>query len=68
MRRSVWQLDPMHLTPYYNLALCSALVQAGYAVRYATSRYIYAELIYPSNFQIDFYYFPQIDLPGIFYH
>ncbi len=67
MRLTVWQIDATHLTPYYNLALCSALAQADCDVHYATSRFIYdTELIYPSNFQIHFFYFPQADLPRFF--
>lgn len=53
----VWQLDPVQLTPYYNLALCTALSQQGCRVRYITSRYLYEELPVPHLFQRDYFYF-----------
>ncbi len=61
MNRSVWQIDPTHLTPYYNLTLCSALAQAGWNVHYASSVFIYdSALSYSNDFQTHFFYFPQI--------
>lgn len=41
MRREVWMIDPVHLTPYYDAALCQALVSAGCSVRQFTSPYLY---------------------------
>jgi glycosyltransferase involved in cell wall biosynthesis len=62
MPLSVWQIDPIHLTPYYNLALCAALAQAGGDMHYATSQFVYdTALLYPGNIQIHFFYFPQAD-------
>jgi glycosyltransferase involved in cell wall biosynthesis len=37
----IWQLDPAQITPFYNFSICTALVDAGYKVRYFTSHYIY---------------------------
>lgn len=56
---NIWLLDPAQLTPYYNLALCSALAQAGCAVRYITSRYLYDDALPPGQgFTTDELYFP----------
>ena len=69
MRNSVWQIDSAHLTPYYNLALCSALAQANWNVYYATSTSIYnSALSYPSNFETHFFYFPQKDTSRLLFH
>lgn len=37
----VWQVDPAHLTPYYDAALCAALVEAGCEVSLITSPFLY---------------------------
>lgn len=37
----VWQLDPAQITPYYNIAVCDALAEAGCSVRYFTSQFLY---------------------------
>jgi glycosyltransferase involved in cell wall biosynthesis len=67
MQLSVWQLDPAHLTPYYNLALCSALAQADCEVHYATSMFLYdSALLYPTDFQTHFLYFSQSNLLRFF--
>ncbi len=41
MKLEVWQLDPAQITPFYNFAVCTALVDAGCSVRYFTSQYLY---------------------------
>lgn len=41
MRREVWMIDPIHLTPYYDAALCQALVNMGWSVRQFTSPFLY---------------------------
>ncbi len=41
MALKVWQLDPAQITPFYNLAVCEALAEAGCSVRYFTSQYLY---------------------------
>ena len=52
MSLSVWQVDPVHLTPYYNLTLGAALAQVGCEVHYVTSNFIYdAALLYPADIQ-----------------
>ena len=54
----VWVLDPAQLTPYYNIALCDALAQAGCDVRYVASRYLYDDhLPFTGRFQTDYTYF-----------
>lgn len=54
----VWVLDPAQLTPYYNIALCDALAQAGCDVRYIASRYLYDDqLPFTGRFQTDYAYF-----------
>src|SRR5829696_6981116 len=69
MKISVWQLDPAHLTPYYNLALCSALAQAGCDVHYATSSFSYdPALLYSTNFQTHLLYFTQKRLHKFFHN
>lgn len=58
MSLKVWQLDPAQLTPYYNIALCDALAQAGSNVEYYTSPFIYDnEMEYPDTFRTHFHYF-----------
>ena len=41
MRREVWMIDPVHLTPYYDAALCQALVDVAWSVRQFTSPFLY---------------------------
>lgn len=53
----VWQLDPANLTPYYNLAVCEALAQAGAEVTYFTSRFLYDTLPESSAFRTEYLYF-----------
>ncbi len=60
MSLQVWQVDPAHLTPYYNLALCCALEQAGCNVHYATSAFSYDPIL-PEFSQTDYFYFPFTD-------
>jgi glycosyltransferase involved in cell wall biosynthesis len=56
---SVWILDPANLTPFYSLALGSALVASGAKVRFVTSRFTYdPDLQIPPEIDVDFHYFP----------
>lgn len=41
----VWQIDPAQMTPYYNVAVCSSLTDAGCDVTYITSKYLYDDYI-----------------------
>jgi glycosyltransferase involved in cell wall biosynthesis len=60
----VWVLDPAQLTPYYNIALCDALAQAGCDVRYMASRYLYDDhLPFTGHFQTDYIYFRGLYYP-----
>jgi glycosyltransferase involved in cell wall biosynthesis len=62
MSLTVWQFDPVNITPYYNLALCEALAIAGCKVRYITSRFLYDEnLPYSPHIQTDFLYFRALE-------
>lgn len=64
MSLTVWQLDPVNLTPYYNIALCDALVEAGCQVRYITSRFLYDDhLPFSGSFQSDNLYFKGLHQP-----
>lgn len=47
MRCAVWQVDPVHLTPYYDAALCRALAAGGWSVRLFTSPYLYDRALAP---------------------
>jgi len=54
----IWQLDPANLTPYYDLAVCDALAQAGHDVRFISTRYIHdPNLPIPTGFITDNRYF-----------
>jgi glycosyltransferase involved in cell wall biosynthesis len=57
----IWQLDPANLTPYYDMALAEALAEAGEAVRFISSRYLYEDLHYPQSYQVDEIYFRGLD-------
>ncbi len=58
MPLTVWQFDPAQLTPYYNLALCAALADAGCHVRYIASDYLYDHYLpIPTNIEVDYLYF-----------
>lgn len=59
MTLKVVQFDPFALTPYYNIALCQALADAGCEVRYVTSRYAYDVMPNAQNFLVDAQYFPR---------
>ncbi len=62
----VWMLDPAQLTPYYNIALCDALADAGCAVRYIASRYLYDDhLPFTGRFQTDYVYFRGLYYPWL---
>jgi glycosyltransferase involved in cell wall biosynthesis len=66
MALHIWQLDPAHLTPYYNLAICEALAQAGHRVRYLTSRYLYdPDLPAPRGCTFDEAYFRSLQAPWL---
>ena len=55
---NIWQLDPAQITPYYNIALCDALAQAGHDVTYFASQYLYdTALQLPDTFQTEYLYF-----------
>lgn len=57
MRRVVWQVDPVHLTPYYDAALCRALAAAGWSVRLFTSPYLYdSALAPPQGYTVEYAY------------
>jgi glycosyltransferase involved in cell wall biosynthesis len=56
---SVWILDPANLTPFYSLALGTALVSSGAGVRFVTSRFTYdPDLEIPPGIVTDLHYFP----------
>lgn len=58
MRLSIWQVDPANLTPYYNLATCEALADAGQNVHYITSKYLHNQNLPISNkFTTEYAYF-----------
>src|SRR5664279_1806700 len=58
MGLKVWQVDPAHMTPYYNRALCAALAEAGCTVRYLTSPYLYdSALPAPVGYRREYFYF-----------
>lgn len=62
----IWQLDPVSLTPYYDISLAESLADAGHEVRYITSRYLYdPALVYPSNITTDLTYFKQLSQPAL---
>jgi glycosyltransferase involved in cell wall biosynthesis len=61
----VWQFDPAQMTPYYNLSLCEALANAGCAVRYITSKFLYDPKLFASgHFAVDHHYFRLLDSPS----
>ncbi len=60
----IWQIDPVNITPYYDLALCEALVKAGHEVRFITSKYLYdPALVYPKDINVDLQYFKLLEHP-----
>lgn len=61
MTQRVWQIDAAQMTPFYNIAVCDGLSQAGCDVTYIASRYVYTELTYPQNIVVDHHYFKWID-------
>jgi glycosyltransferase involved in cell wall biosynthesis len=61
----IWQLDPANLTPYYNLAVCEALAQAGAEVTYFTSRFLYDTLPESSAFRTEYLYFRGVSQPWL---
>lgn len=64
MPLTVWQLDPASLSPYYNIAVCDALAQAGCTVRYFTTPFIYdTSLRPPDSFETEYAYFKGLNHP-----
>ncbi|MFW5691176.1 MAG: glycosyltransferase family 4 protein [Chloroflexota bacterium] len=62
MSLTIWQIDPASLTPYYDLATCDALAQAGARVRFVTTRFFYDEnLVVPGSFETDYLYFRRLN-------
>lgn len=62
----IWQLDPAQLTPFYNIAVCDALAQAGHEVDYLCSHFIHTDdLHYPSSFRTKFVYFRWLSRPQL---
>lgn len=61
---NIWQIDPVNITPYYDLALCEALANEGHQVTFVTSKYLYdSKLAYPPNIHADFNYFRLLEHP-----
>ncbi len=66
MGLSVWQVDPAHMTPYYNIAVCDALAQAGCRVHYVASTYLYEkDLPFTNNFEFQALYFRGLTHPRL---
>jgi len=64
MSLTVWQIDAVHLTPYYDMAVCNALAQAGYTVRFITSRFLYErDLLQSKSYRTDYLYFHGLNQP-----
>ncbi len=62
MSRAIWQVDPAHLTPYYDDALCRAVAAAGSEVRLFTSPYLYDRALpFPTGYTSEQVYFPRLD-------
>lgn len=62
----VWMLDPAQLTPYYNIALCDALANAGCDINYVTSKYLYDDVLpFTHTFKTNYLYFPRLHHPII---
>jgi glycosyltransferase involved in cell wall biosynthesis len=62
----IWQVDPVSLTPYYDLSLCAALAEAGHGVRFISSRYLYdPSLHYPDSITTDLSYFRALNYPAL---
>jgi glycosyltransferase involved in cell wall biosynthesis len=69
MTLTVWQLDPANLSPYYSLAVCDALAQAGCTVRYITTPFIYDQnMTIPDSFQTEYVYFKGITHPKLLHY
>ena len=61
MSRTIWQVDPAHLTPYYDAAICHALAQADYDVRLFASQYLYdSALPCPTDYASEQLYFRRL--------
>ncbi len=61
MSLQVWQIDPAHLTPYYDAALSNALSSAGCRVRLLASPFLYdPALPAPTKYELDNLYFPNL--------
>lgn len=69
MSLTIWQLDPVNLTPYYNLALCKALAHVGQDVTYITSRYLYDDTLpHTDVVNIDYTYFRGLGWPRLMHY
>ena len=69
MSLTIWQIDPANLTPYYNLAVCKALTEAGHRVRYITSNYLYnQDLPILNTYQVDYAYFRGLEHQWLLKH
>lgn len=65
-RPTIWHIDPAQFTPYYNMAVCEALAEAGCDVRYIASPYIYDEALQPPrHFTTDYVYFRGLNRPWL---
>ncbi len=61
MSRSIWQVDPAHLTPYYDAALCCALAESGDDVCLFTSQSLYDHALpHPTNYACEQIYFRKL--------
>lgn len=66
MPLTVWQLDPVNMSIYYNVAVCDALASAGCSVRYVTSSFLYdADMPVSERFQTDYVYFRGLNNPRL---
>ncbi len=61
MTLTIWQIDPVQITAYYDRAVCDALAAAGCRVRYITSRFLYDDLPPTSAFETELLYFRGLD-------
>lgn len=69
MALTIWQIDAASLTPYYNLAICEALAEAGQHVHYVTSNYLYDQNLPFSNlYTKEYAYFRGLDRQWLLRH
>ncbi len=61
MSPAIWQVDPAHLTPYYDDAICRALAYSGCDVSLFASQYLYdSALPYPTAYASEQIYFRRL--------